>query len=114
MGKAQPKVTIEQMEINGFGLKDANVKIQKKTAGNVIKSNKCNQCEYASSWTGNLRKHLKIHSGEKSNKCNQCDFASSEASHLRRHLKTHTEKSQTNVTNVIVDGRKWTKADKSG
>ena len=57
---------------------------------NVTKPNKCNQCDYASSWTGNLRAHLKVHSGEKSNKCNQCDYASSQAGDLRRHLKTHS------------------------
>ena len=73
-----------------FGLKDANVTILKKTTGNVIKSNKCNQCDYASSHAGTLRQHLKMHSGEKSNKCNQCDFASSKAGNLRIHLKTHS------------------------
>ena len=52
--------------------------------------NKCNQCEYSSSYTGTLRRHLKTHSGEKPNKCNQCDFASSHAGDLRRHLKTHS------------------------
>ena len=36
--------------------------------------NKCNQCDYASSRTRNLRTHLKTHSEEKSNKCNQCNF----------------------------------------
>ena len=51
-----------------------------------VNSDKCNQCD---SQTGDLRRHLKTHSGEKSNKCNQCDFASSRAGHLRRHLKTH-------------------------
>ena len=54
------------------------------------KPNKCNQCDYASSHASDLRKHLKTHSGEKSNKCNQCDYASSQAGHLRRHLKTHS------------------------
>ena len=31
-----------------------------------------------------------MHSGEKSNKCNQCDYSSSRAGHLRRHLKMHS------------------------
>ena len=31
------------------------------------KSNKCSQRDYASSRAGDLRKHLKMHSGEKSN-----------------------------------------------
>ena len=56
------------------------------------KSNKCNQCDYASSQAGHLRRHLKRHiRGEKSNKCHQCDFASSQAGNLKRHLETHNE-----------------------
>ena len=122
------------MELNlekyDFGLKDVNVTILKKTTGNVIKSNKCNQCDYASSQAGDLRRHmethsqeksnkcnqcnyassqagslrahLKMHSGEMLNKCNQCDFASSRAGNLRTHLKTHSGKSQTNATSVSV------------
>ena len=50
---------------------------------------KCNQCDFACSRTGNLRIYLKIHSGEKPNKCNQCEYASAQASNLRTHLKTH-------------------------
>ena len=53
------------------------------------RSNKCNQCDFASSIVVNLRGHLKIHSGEKTNKCNQCDNASACAGALRIHLKTH-------------------------
>ena len=71
-------------------LKDANVKIPKKTTDTVIKQNKCNQCDYASSHAGDLRTHLKIHSGEKSYKCNQCDFASTWAVSLRKHIKIHS------------------------
>ena len=53
------------------------------------KSNKCNQCDFASSYASALWTHLKTHSGEKSSKCNQCDYASSRAGDLRAHLKTH-------------------------
>ena len=81
---------MEQTESYDFGLKGENLKVLKKTTDNVIKSNKCNQCDYASSHTGHLRRHLKTHSGEKSNKCNLCDSASSQAGHLRTPLKTHS------------------------
>ena len=40
------------------------------------------QCHYAIS-----RAH---HSGEKSNKCNQCDFASSRGDVLKTHFKNHS------------------------
>ena len=67
-----------------------NVALPTENAKNADISKKCNQCDYASSDAGNLRRHLKTHSGEKSNKCNQCDYASSQAGNLRRHLKTHS------------------------
>ena len=90
LGKKQHTVAMEQMEIYDLGLKDAKGKILKKTTDDVNISKKCSQCEYASSVASNLRKHLKMHSGEKSNTCNECDFASSQAGHLRTHLKTHS------------------------
>ena len=36
---------------------------------------------------------MKTHSGEKSNKINQCDYASIQADDLKTHVKTHSEKS---------------------
>ena len=48
-------------------------------SGNNKKSKNCNQCEYTTSHAGNLRKHLKTHTGEKSNNCNQRKKATSEA-----------------------------------
>ena len=66
------------------------------------KPNICNQCDYASSYASPLRIHLKTHSGEEPNKCNQCDYASSQAGDLKRHLKTQIGESQTNATSVIL------------
>ena len=51
------------------------------------KSLKCNQCDYASVLAGNVRRHLKTHSGEKSFICNQRDFAYVHSDDLRKHLK---------------------------
>ena len=69
----------------------ANQVSMRETEGRE-KSNKCNQCDFASSYASHLRRHLKTHSGEKPNKCNQCDYASGYTSALRRHLKTHIGK----------------------
>ena len=44
---------------------DANVKTQNKTTDNVVESYKCNQCDFASLHSGNVRQHLTTHSGEK-------------------------------------------------
>ena len=85
-GKTQLTVAMEHnLEDYDFGLKDANVKSLKKNTDNVIKPNKCNQFDSASSHAGHLRRHLIIHSGEKSNKCNQCDYAYFRASDLKKH-----------------------------
>ena len=54
------------------------------------KTNKCNLCDFASSYANKLRRHLKTHGGEKTKKCNLCDYASSQAGNLRRHLKIHS------------------------
>ena len=77
------------LEDYDFGLKDANVK--NKKSNEIIKTKKCNQCDYESSHTGHMRTHLKMHSGEKSNKCNQCDYSSSETDNLKIHLEMHKE-----------------------
>ena len=85
---------VQRMEmeetLENHDLSKQNVEIPMKKAEQIIKSNKCNQCDFASSWVSSLRTHLKTHSGEKSTKCNQCDYESSRADNLRAHLKTHS------------------------
>ena len=101
-GKTQHTVAMEQ-NLENYDLKGANVKILKKNTDNVIiKSHKCNQCDYASSRAGNLRTHLKTHSGEKPNKCTQCDYVSFEAGTLRTHIKIHSGEKSKNETNMTL------------
>ena len=84
----QWQLAMEQNLANyDFDLKDVSVKTLKK---NAEMSNKCNQCDYASSQTGHLRTHLIMHSGEKSNRFNQCDFVTFRVDNLRSHLKMHS------------------------
>ena len=61
LGKTQHTVAMEQnLENYDFGLEDEDGKILKKTTD---KSNKCNQCEYASTQASSMRRHLRTHSG---------------------------------------------------
>ena len=78
------KRTVEKSQTNATN-EETSENTQWKTS-----KNKCSQCDYASSLAGDLRRHIKMHSGEKSNNCNHSDYASSRAGDVRRHLKTHT------------------------
>ena len=62
----------------------------------------CSLCGKSFTQNGGLQEHKKVHTWEKSNKCNQCDFASSQAGNLRRHSveKAYKCNQCENVTNV--------------
>ena len=85
-----PYLVVMDRNLKDYDSFGVNVDIPFRNTNNVReKSNKCNQCNYASSLKSSLKRHLKTHRGEKPNKCKQCDFASSRADNLRTHLKTH-------------------------
>ena len=86
--------------IDFLSVTDINVETIMKKKNNARKSNKCNQCAYASSQAGDLRKHVKRHTGQNSNKCNQCDYASSQAGYLRKYLmRRHSEENENKRNN---------------
>ena len=87
------EVMDQNVEYNEVNEGDVSMKtpIQVTKDGQYDKrSNRCNQCQYASSHIGNFKMHLKMHNGEKSEKCNQCSYATSHAGTLKRHLKMHS------------------------
>ena len=62
---------------------DKNLQYFESTENNVNKEDSQNETE------NEQEKNLKSHSAEKLHKCNQCDYASSDSSNLRKHLKRH-------------------------
>ena len=58
----------QDIRLNDSNKSKANEKVQIREIDNREKSNKCNQCEYASSQTSHLKSHLKRHSGEEKKK----------------------------------------------
>ena len=101
LGKAQTTMAIKQMENCDFVLKSADV--PKKTTDNVLKSNKCNQCDYMPLLVQAIWGHIWKDTVEKSQ---------TNATNVTLHLlmqaiwgniwKCTVEKSQTNATNQIL------------
>ncbi|XP_056444421.1 uncharacterized protein LOC130381025 [Gadus chalcogrammus] len=56
----------------------------------VEKPYKCDQCKKRFSRKGNLKIHLRTHSGEKPYKCDQCMMRFSEKGTLNKHMRSHS------------------------
>ncbi|XP_029372577.1 zinc finger protein 513-like isoform X2 [Echeneis naucrates] len=51
----------------------------------------CPVCPYASAQLVNLQRHARTHTGEKPYHCHQCSYACSSLGNLRRHQRMHTQ-----------------------
>lgn len=52
---------------------------------------RCGVCSYASTQLVNLQRHARTHTGEKPYRCEKCEYACSSHGNLRRHQRTHGE-----------------------
>ncbi|KAK3869701.1 hypothetical protein Pmani_005188 [Petrolisthes manimaculis] len=47
----------------------------------------CDQCSYKARDSANLRRHKRIHTGEKPYACAFCDYRSTQSNNLKAHVK---------------------------
>ncbi|XP_024865951.1 zinc finger protein 513 isoform X2 [Kryptolebias marmoratus] len=52
---------------------------------------RCPVCPYASAQLVNLQRHARTHTGEKPYRCSQCSYACSSLGNLRRHQRMHAQ-----------------------
>lgn len=55
-----------------------------------IKPFKCDRCPATFTRQGNLKRHMKIHTGDRPFKCSVCNLAFTQQPHLKNHMKIHT------------------------
>lgn len=50
----------------------------------------CSLCAFTSQYSNHLKRHMRIHDGQKPYRCPVCPYASAQLVNLQRHARTHT------------------------
>lgn len=50
----------------------------------------CSLCAFTSRYSNHLKRHMRIHDGQKPYRCPVCPYASAQLVNLQRHARTHT------------------------
>src|SRR5688572_18338034 len=66
-------------------LKSLRIHLKKSHGGKKKKTHSCSECKKEFKTSFHLKRHQRIHSGEKPFKCNQCKMRFSTSDHLQKH-----------------------------
>ena len=68
----------------------ANIKANEIFANTGKIPLRCDECNFVTAYSGDLRRHKQNHAGEKPYKCEYCDFGTTHSGVLNRHRRKHT------------------------
>ncbi|KAL7888192.1 hypothetical protein AOLI_G00031660 [Acnodon oligacanthus] len=90
LGSEDGSLKLHSCMLCGFSSRYTNHVKRHMKVHNGEKPYRCPLCSYASAQLVNLQRHLRIHTGEKPYKCEHCTFACSSLGNLKRHQRMHT------------------------
>ncbi|XP_066970735.1 zinc finger and BTB domain-containing protein 7A-like isoform X20 [Macrobrachium rosenbergii] len=65
-------------------------KVQRTGGSDGSRKYQCGYCGYSTDNTGNLAKHVRVHTKEKPFQCSLCPLTFTQSMNLKRHVRTHT------------------------
>ncbi|XP_039284114.1 oocyte zinc finger protein XlCOF6.1-like isoform X4 [Nilaparvata lugens] len=82
--------TTEVGELNAHSISPVEKCTEPSVTGKKIKLYSCADCSFETTWFGNLKRHMRKHTGEKPFSCELCDYKSAWSNALKLHIRRHT------------------------